>query len=126
MVGALYYGNFPYPDLWYVPDILSLVAGAWLGFRYFSLIADIGNRGTLFLAAFGSAVLFLFVDFVLVGPYYQATSPFNAYFGIYYSPSDIGLAASLAAFGVPLLIFIGLAILFAGYKASRTIFVRYE
>jgi hypothetical protein len=126
MVGALYYGNFPYPQLWYVPDILSVIAGAWLGFRYFSWVANISDRGTLFLVTFGSVILFLFIDFVFVGPYTQATFPFNPSLGISYSASDIGLSSTFAAFGVPLVLFVGLAILFAGYKASRTIFVRYE
>jgi hypothetical protein len=126
MVGALYYGNFGSEELWYLPAILSVVAGGWLGFRYFTWVANIGDRAFLFLVALGSAVLFLFIDTVFIGPYYQATSPFNSLFGIYYSPADVGLAWALAAFGVPLALFVGLSVLYAGYKASRTVFVRYE
>jgi hypothetical protein len=80
----------------------------------------------LFLVSFGSLVLAIMIAWIFILPYDQATSPFNQYWGIHYSASDVGLTQTLAAFGTPLTLFIGLAILYAGYKASRTIFVRYE
>jgi hypothetical protein len=126
MVISLYYGDLPYPQLWYLPDILSVVAGAWLGFRYFSWVANLGDRAMLFLVSFGSLVLAIMIAWIFILPYDQATSPFNQYWGIHYSASYVGLTQTLAAFGTPLTLFIGLAILYAGYKASRTIFVRYE
>lgn len=126
MVGALYFGNFPFPQLWYAPDILSVIAGAWLGFRYFAWVANISDRGVLFLVTFGSLILAYFIASVFILPYDQATSPFNQFFGVDYSTSVVGLTQTFASFGTPLVIFIGLAMLYAGYKASRTIFVRYE
>ena len=111
---------------WIVSDLFGVIAGAWVGFRYYFWVGGIHDRATLFLVAFGSLALAFIIAGVFITPYAEATSSFNQFFGIHYSGSDVGLASSMAAFGTPLVLMVGFSILYAGYKASRTIFVRFE
>ena len=108
---------------WYLPDIFGATAGVWVGFRYYYWIAGISNRATLLLLTFASLILTVIIAGVFVSPYAQATSPVNQLFGIQYPASQVGLSSSMAAFGTPLVIFVGFSILFAGYRASRTVYV---
>jgi hypothetical protein len=122
---GLYSASISDLNIWYLPSFLGVIAGVWIGLRYYFWVAGIHNRAALLLVTFGSLALAVIISGVLLTPYYYATSSFNQFFGIHYSGSDIGLAASMAAFGTPLVLFVGFSILYAGYKASRTVFVQY-
>jgi hypothetical protein len=123
---GLYFTSFPNTEVWYIPGFFGVIAGAWVGYRYYYWVAGLQNRATLVLVTFGSLVLAFLIAEVFLAPFFEATSPFNQAFGISYSGSYVGFASSLAAFGTPLVLMVGFSILYAGYKASITIFVRYE
>jgi hypothetical protein len=123
---ALYAAAVQTAELWYLPDVFGVIAGVWIGLRYFYWVDSVRSRATLFLVTFGSLALAIIIAEVLLTPYYYATSSLNPFFGITYSALDVGVASALAAFGTPLVLFLFLSLLFAGYKASRTVYVRYE
>lgn len=113
------------PASWYAPELLGLAAGIILGYGYFRMVARIRDRANLFLVFVGSIVLLFVVANVLLLPFATTSNSFNALLGIRYSSAVVGFDTALASFGAPLIVWIGLSLFYAGYKASRTIFVQY-
>ncbi len=110
--------------MWYIPDILGVIASLWLASRYYIAVAGIRDRSKLFLVILGSPLLIFFLG-ALSFPYDEMVFP--TYFVIYpsfnYSVSEIGFASSITCFFLPLVLGMSVTLLFALYKASRTIFV---
>jgi hypothetical protein len=122
LLSALFYAfSLRSPALWYLPDALGVIGGVWLGYRYFYWVSGFHDRAPLILGTIGSLVMAILVLGMVLVPYADATSPTNQYFGIQFYASDSGLASSLAAFGAPLVVFLGLSILYACYEARRTV-----
>ena len=129
------------PDsaVWYLVDIVGVVAGLWLGVGYFRWIERTTySTGKLFIVTVGSFILFPIIGGLTLGfypaspctifpnilPSCQGTS-YSPTFNNFYAPTYLaGFINSFISFTTPLALCILLATLYGGYRLSHTIFVR--
>lgn len=117
--GLYSYSSAPY-YLWYIADVLGIVSGFWVGYKYIKFVGRLSIRHDV-MKMFGM----LFVSFVvgigivlLTLPYYTIAMTFS-FQPIHYSIADEGLADSLAAFATPLFLCVGFSVLYILYRLSR-------